>query len=316
MKILIKTKKKYLKLIFFFFIQFMFFFIFSFKKLLIKDSFKILVISDIHNNINKVKILAGKVKSLKFDFIFCCGDVADRNINSEVMEEYFTKLKNIFKELEKIANVIWVPGNHEYISFFTEKYKKELTKNSENIHKKYKKIDDKLFIVGLGGSLPALASSGENYNTLAYKELNIKNDTLKYEGYPYNISQNDYAKNENLYIENLKYIFGKVKNDGGENIQILYLTHIGPLYSPTSIMVENGEMVFFGSIYFGKLFLKEKNSFIIIHGHSHRAEGFITIKKNKYIFNPGSLNEGHYGIIDIKKNNGKWIINDCTIAYL
>ena len=171
-------------------------------------------------------------------------------------------------------------------------------------------------IVGLGGSLPALASNEQTYNTLSYKELNIKNDTLKYEGYPYNISQNDYVKNDNLYIKDLKFIFEKVKNAGGENTQILYLTHMGPLYSPTSIMVENSEIIFFGSIYFGKLFLKEKNSFIIIHGHSHRAKGLITIKKNQYIFNPGSLNEGYYGIIDIKKDNGKWIINDCTITYL
>lgn len=195
-------------------------------------------------------------------------------------------------------------------------YKKELTKNSENIHKKIKKIDDKLYIVGLGGSLPALVSNEESNNTLLYKKINIKKDSIKYVGFPYNISQNDYLKNENLYIEDLKYIFGKIKNKDSENIQILYLTHMGPLYSPTSIMVENGEVTFFGSIYFGKLFLKEKNSFIIIHGHSHRAEGFIRVKKNGYIFNPGSLNEGHYGIINIKKQNGIWIIYDCTISYL
>ena len=112
---------KYLFLIFLFLIQFIFFFIFSFKKVQTEDSFKILIVSDIHNNVNKVKALAEKVKSLKFDFIFCSGDIIDKDTMIEKKEAYIKKLKKIFFELEKIARVIWIPGNHEDASFFNEK---------------------------------------------------------------------------------------------------------------------------------------------------------------------------------------------------
>lgn len=112
---------KYLFLIFLFLIQFIFFFIFSFKKVQTEDSFKILIVSDIHNNVNKVKALAEKVKSLKFDFIFCSGDIIDKDTMIEKKEAYIKKLKKIFFELEKIGRVIWIPGNHEDASFFNEK---------------------------------------------------------------------------------------------------------------------------------------------------------------------------------------------------
>ena len=35
-----------------------------------KDSYKILVVTDIHDDIEKIKILVDKVKDIKFDFVF------------------------------------------------------------------------------------------------------------------------------------------------------------------------------------------------------------------------------------------------------
>ena len=64
-----------------------------------KKSFKILVVSDIHDEIDKIKILVEKYKDIKFDYVFCCGDVIDvpigKNDVKEVTDQYVVKLKDI-----------------------------------------------------------------------------------------------------------------------------------------------------------------------------------------------------------------------------
>ena len=283
-----------------------------------KDSYKILVVTDIHDDIEKIKILVDKVKELKFDFVFCCGDAVsvpiDKNDDTEVTKEYILKLKNIFTELEKIGHIYWVPGNHEPGIYFTTN--EEPTKDSENLHKKIKKLDDNFYIVGLGGSVPIMTGRKWKHNFVLFKELNLEKD-FKYGGYPYNVTPNDFHKSDDLFIKDLNETVDIAKKEGGENIQILYLTHIGPLYTSTNTIVENGEVLYLGSKNFGEKFLKEDNGFIIVHGHSHTAEGYITMKSDRHIFNPGCCCEGHYGILDLKKDkNGKWGVGSCTVAYL
>lgn len=283
-----------------------------------KDSYKILVVTDIHDDIEKIKILVDKVKDIKFDFVFCCGDVVsvpiDKNDDTEVTKEYILKLKNIFTELEKIGHIYWVPGNHEPGIYFTTN--EEPTKDSENLHKKIKKLDDNFYIVGLGGSVPIMTGRKWKHNFVLFKELNLEKD-FKYGGYPYNVTPNDFHKSDDLFIKDLNETVDIAKKEGGENIQILYLTHIGPLYTSTNTIVENGEVLYLGSKNFGEKFLKEDNGFIIVHGHSHTAEGYITMKSDRHIFNPGCCCEGHYGILDLKKDkNGKWGVGSCTVAYL
>ena len=283
-----------------------------------KDSYKILVVTDIHDDIEKIKILVDKVKDIKFDFVFCCGDAVsvpiDKNDDTEVTKEYIQKLKNIFTELEKIGHIYWVPGNHEPGIYFTTN--EEPTKDSENLHKKIKKLDDNFYIVGLGGSVPIMTGRKWKHNFVLFKELNLEKD-FKYGGYPYNVTPNDFHKSDDLFIKDLNETVDIAKKEGGENIQILYLTHIGPLYTSTNTIVENGEVLYLGSKNFGEKFLKEDNGFIIVHGHSHTAEGYITMKSDRHIFNPGCCCEGHYGILDLKKDkNGKWGVGSCTVAYL
>ena len=283
-----------------------------------KDSYKILVVTDIHDDIEKIKILVDKVKDIKYDFVFCCGDAVsvpiDKNDDTEVTKEYIQKLKNIFTELEKIGHIYWVPGNHEPGIYFTTN--EEPTKDSENLHKKIKKLDDNFYIVGLGGSVPIMTGRKWKHNFVLFKELNLEKD-FKYGGYPYNVTPNDFHKSDDLFIKDLNETVDIAKKEGGENIQILYLTHIGPLYTSTNTIVENGEVLYLGSKNFGEKFLKEDNGFIIVHGHSHTAEGYITMKSDRHIFNPGCCCEGHYGILDLKKDkNGKWGVGSCTVAYL
>ena len=287
-----------------------------------KNSYKILVVTDTHDDIEKVKALVNKVQHIKFDFIFCCGDIVsvpiDKNADTEITKEYIIKLKNIFTELEKLGHIIWVPGNHEPEIYFNqdENNKEEVTKDSENLHKKIKKLDDNLYIVGLGGSVPIMTGYEWKYDFVLFKDLDLEKD-FKYTGYPYNVTPNNYNKSDEVFIKDLDETVEKAKKEGGENVQILYLTHIGPLYTSTNSIVENGEVLYLGSKKFGEKFMKEENGFIVVHGHSHTAEGYVTLRSDRHIFNPGCCCEGHYGILDIKKDkNGKWGVDSCTVAYL
>ena len=285
-----------------------------------KKSLKIFVVSDIHDDIDKIKILVEKYKDEKFDYVFCCGDVIDvpigKNDVKEVTDPYVVKLKNIFLELEKLAPILWVPGNHEPGFYFKDDYKEEETPKSTNLHKKIKKLDDKLYVVGLGGCTPIMTGHNWKHNFVFFKELNLEKD-FKYSGYPYNAAPNSFHKSDDIFIDDLNKSVDKAKKEGGEDIQIIYLTHIGPLYTATNTIVENGEVLYLGSEKFGEKFLKEDNGLIIIHGHSHSAEGFISLRENKHVFNPGSCLDGHYGIIEFQKSKeGKWRIHNSTIGYL
>ena len=285
-----------------------------------KNTLKFLVVSDIHDDIEKIKILVEKYKDDNFDFVFCCGDVIDvpigKNDVKEVTDEYVIKLKIIYMELEKLAPIIWVPGNHEPGFYFKDDLNEEVTSKSTNLNKKIKKLDEKLYIVGLGGSIPIMTGKKWKHNFVVFKDLNLEKD-FKYSGYPYNVEPNSFHKSDEIFIKDLNDTVDKAKKEGGDDIQIIYLTHIGPLYTATNTIVENGEVLYLGSKQLEEKFLKEDNGFIIIHGHSHSAEGFLTLRINKHVFNPGACLDGHYGIVELKKSKEKkWGISSCTIAYL
>jgi len=285
-----------------------------------KESLKILVVTDIHDDINKIKKLVNKCRKTKFDYVFCCGDVIDvpigKNDVKEVTDKYVVKLKDIYCELEQLAPILWVPGNHEPGFYFKDGFNEEATPNSFNLHKKIKKLDEKLYVVGLGGSTPIMTGRKWKHDYIYFKELNLEKD-FKYSGYPYNANPNSFRESDKIFIKDLKMTVDKAKKEGGDDVQIIYLTHIGPLYTSTNTIVENGEVLYLGSKQMGENFLSEDNSFIIIHGHSHTAEGFVTLRTNKQIFNPGAFLNGNYGIIEFKKNKeGKWGVSSSTIAYL
>ena len=285
-----------------------------------KQSFKFFVVSDIHDDIEKIKASAERYKDTKFDYVICCGDVIDvpigKNDVKEVTDKYVVKLKEIYLELEKLAPVLWVPGNHEPGFYFKDDLTEEATPNSINLHKKIKKLDQNLYIVGLGGCTPIMTGNKWKHNFVFFKDLNLEKD-FKYTGYPYNTSPNSFHKSDDIFIKDLNDTVEKAKKEGGENVQIVYLTHIGPLYTATNTIVENGEVLYLGSKKLGEKFLKEDNGFIIIHGHSHSAEGFLTLRVNKHVFNPGACMDGHYGLIELRKSKeGKWGVSTCTIGYL
>ena len=107
-----------------------------------KNSLKFLVITDTHDRVYNVRKTIEKIKTINFDYVIFCGDVvtipSEKNNDKETISTFMPILKNIFLELEKIAPVLWVPGNHDPYMYFTENYE-EVSSNSKNLHKKFEK---------------------------------------------------------------------------------------------------------------------------------------------------------------------------------
>ena len=279
-----------------------------------KNSLKFLVITDTHDRVYNVRKTIEKIKTINFDYVIFCGDVvtipSGKNNDKETISPFMPILKNIFLELEKIAPVLWVPGNHDPYMYFTENYE-EVSSNSKNLHKKFEKIEDNLYIVGLGGSVPILNGGIWTKNFVPFDKLDLNN--IKYSGYPYNA--NSYNEGDEMLLKDLNEILDKVPDEN--NNQIILLSHLGPLYTNTNFMEEDGEVLYLGSKNLGERFEKENRAFIDIHGHTHIADGFITLKPGKYVFNPGACYEGNYGILEIKKNeDNKWDVSSFVVEYL
>ena len=282
-----------------------------------KTRMKFLIINDIHNRIQNVRKVISKVKSEKFDYVLCCGNIitlpTGDNADKNRIESLIPVMKSIFLEIENIAPIIWVPGNHDAYSFFTN-YFEEISSKSQNIHKKFKKIANNLYIVGLGGSTPILAGGKWNKDFIPFQDMDFSQ--INYPGYPYNADSNDYIESDKMLLDDLNEVLNEGKKTW-ENSQLIFLTHTGPLFSFTNSLEEEGDYLYLGSNNLGQVFKNEQNSLINIHGHSHFSEGFETLRPGKYIFNPGANYNGNYGKLEIMKNKeGKWDVLSNSIEYV
>ena len=282
-----------------------------------KTRIKFLVIGDMHNRIQNVRKVLSKIKQEKFDYILCFGDVVNiptgDNWNKNILDSFMPLMQGIFLELEKVAPILWVPGNHDPYMYFTYNYK-EVSSKSKNIHKKFEKLADDLYIVGLGGSTPMLSGGEWNKNFIPFKDIDFSR--FKYTGYPYNVKSNDYIESDEMLLKDFNEVLNEGKKVWG-NSQLIFLTHIGPLFTTTNAMEEEGEYLYLGSKSIGEIFKNEDNCFINIHGHSHLAEGFVTNRPNKHVFNVGANYCGNYGKLEIIKNKeGKWEVFSNSIEYI
>lgn len=287
-----------------------------------KTSFNILIVSDIHDRIDNVKklITEQKSKNEKIDIILDCGDTIDlpigKNYDKEVCDIYFKKLQEIHAELSALnAPIFWVPGNHEPANLFEEN-SPEINPLTTNLHKKFKKLANNLYIAGLGGSVPILNGGKWNKDYIFFKTLDKKN--LYCPGFPYyDKEKGDFESGDAIFGKDLEELIKKTKEEGGEDVSIILLSHVGPLYSATNSIVEGGKVLYLGSEVLGQILEREKGIFVNIHGHSHTAEGIIRLNDNKYVINPGANLAGHYAKLMIKKDQeGKWKSGEATIGYL
>ena len=282
-----------------------------------KTRIKFLIIGDMHNRIQNVRKVLSKTKSEKFDYVLCYGDIVNiptgENANKNIIESSMPLMYNIFLELEKIAPILWVPGNHDPYIYYSDNFE-EISSKSKNLHKKFQKIDENLYIVGLGGSTPILSGGEWSKDYIPFKDIDLSK--FKYTGYPYNVKSNDYIESDNLLLKDFNEVLNEGKKVWG-NSQLIFLTHIGPLFSFTNCMEEEGDYLYLGSQNIGEIFKNEENCFIDIHGHSHLSEAFITIRPGKYVFNAGAIYNGNFGKLEIVKDKeGKWNVFSNSIEYI
>lgn len=277
---------------------------------------QILLVTDIHDDYEYLKKLKKWQieNNIKVNYIFCTGDIVttlEQN-NDKAINKGMIGLLNIINFLEQICSkVIYIGGNYDPIKIYEKNDK--IMSGSINLHKDYFKIQEDLYVLGIGGSVPAL--QGEyNIDDPNFIPFFENNNNIIFEGCPYN---GNFENADKKYLEDLDYTLNKLKNDIKEkDVKIILLTHNGPYYSNTTLMEYKNKCLYSGSKTL-QHFLKINNDIIInIHGHTHGGKG-ITNFNNKSVINVGNLSDGHFGIIELRRNiNYEWFLYNCNFICL
>ena len=274
-----------------------------------KNSLNFLLLSDIHDNTSSIDLILKKVGSKKYDYIFYLGDMVKmtpgQQNSSEHAHIYEERMTQYLKRLEQIAPVLYIPGNNEPYTIY-ENNSPKLTQISSNIHNKYIKIKDDLYILGLGGCVPILNGGKYDKNVIPFSTLNTSN--VIQNGFPYNLPQyglDNYKKSDEWFGNDIKKIINEVKKDAGnKQYQTILLSHIGPLYSWTNAQQQLGtgeHWLYLGSMQLENIFINDENLILDIHGHIHPSRGVVTMVPGKTVVNPGAIINGFYGELNIIK---------------
>ena len=289
-----------------------------------KNSLNFLLLSDIHDNTSSIDLILKKVGSKKYDYIFYLGDMVKmtpgQQNSSEHAQIYEERMTQYLKRLEQIAPVLYIPGNNEPYTIY-EYNSPKLTQISSNIHNKYIKIKDDLYILGLGGCVPILNGGKYDKNVIPFSTLNTSN--VIQNGFPYNLPQyglDNYKKSDEWFGNDIKKIINEVKKDAGDKqYQTILLSHIGPLYSWTNAQQQLGtgeHWLYLGSMQLENIFINDENLILDIHGHIHPSRGVVTMIPGKTVVNPGAIINGFYGELNLKKENNKWNVNSMNLLEL
>jgi Icc-related predicted phosphoesterase len=275
---------------------------------------KILLVTDIHKNfefLERLKEWQLEKKQL-FDYIFCTGDILSLKYpeleDNEVIAYGEAEIASIISYLENMSlNVIYIGGNHDPKSLF-EVELPTLTIKSINLHKRFHKLANDLYLIGLGGAVPGIESqyNVKDKNFIPYQDTT---DKVPFIGYPYNdnhINPN-YTKSGKLYNDDLNLLWKSVNAEISEinttpNIKFILLTHNGPFYSSTSIMNYRDKCAYMGSKGLDEFLKENENVFLNIHGHTHAGLGYVSF--NTYsVINAGALTEGNFAVLTLKRNH-------------
>ena len=285
-----------------------------------KTQFTFLIVSDTHDNVQNVRKVVDWYNSNDkphIDYIICAGDIATVPTGSQHLPEFVERvhptITAILQELEKITpHIIYIPGNHDPYTLFQQQTAPKFTEHSVNLHKTYMKLADDLYIIGNGGSTPVLQGAKYQVRNTPFADLDFSK--VMYNGYPYNHDGDSNYKLSDVDMEtNIKEVITRVKEENA-NARMILLSHNGPLYTWTNVMVYDNEVLYLGSERIGELMFAENNLFLNIHGHCHTGRGSVNLTDDKTVVNPGALASGTFAMCVVKKNtSGVWELNETSL---
>jgi Icc-related predicted phosphoesterase len=241
----------------------------------------------------------------KFDYVLFLGDFIQHNENRNITDDEKIKIiEKLIKKFEEIAPVLYIGGNHDPKKIFNDSFQLDTDSDkTQNLHMNIKKIKNDLYIAGIGGSTPIL--SADNYDKKERPFTSLNYEKVLYTGFPYD--EEKFNDSDNHFKDDLDKTLNKIKD---ENIFIILISHVGPIYSYTTVqkLNENVPMAYLGSEQLFNTFMKNEKIFLNIHGHTHPSRGKFNLYENKIVFNPGALVESYYATMKIYKNNGKYDI--------
>ena len=289
-----------------------------------ENELRFLLVSDIHDNTTSIDILLEKNKNKKFNYILYAGDMVKmtpgQQNSSEHAHEYEERMINYINKLEKIAPILYIPGNNEPFTIY-ENNSPKLSKTSVNIHNNYFKIKNDLYLIGLGGCVPILNGGKYDKNVIPFETLNTSN--VIQNGFPYNLPEyglDNYKKSDEWFGNDIRKIINNIKKEvGNSNYQTILLSHNGPLYSWTNAQQQLGtgeHLLYLGSMELEKILINDENLFLDIHGHIHPSRGIVTMIPDKTVINPGAMINGFYGELTLLKKDNKWILDSVNLLNL
>ena len=289
-----------------------------------ENELRFLLVSDIHDNTTSIDILLEKNKNKKFNYILYAGDMVKmtpgQQNSSEHAHEYEERMTDYINKLEKIAPILYIPGNNEPFTIY-EKNSPKLSKTSVNVHNNYFKLKDDLYLIGLGGCVPILNGGKYDKNVIPFETLNTSN--VIQNGFPYNLPEyglDNYKKSDEWFGNDIRKIINNIKKEvGNSNYQTILLSHNGPLYSWTNAQQQLGtgeHLLYLGSMELEKILINDENLFLDIHGHIHPSRGIVTMIPDKTVINPGAMINGFYGELTLLKKDNKWILDSVNLLNL
>lgn len=182
----------------------------------IKNDFKIIQISDFHNNKNKwlQNQVVNTIKNENPNIIVITGDLIDKD-DHKYAEEFI-------KKIHKLSKIYYVPGNHEYIFGGYPKLKEILLKYNVNVlENEYTSINDYIDLYGVKDPDSKMTGDDKSYMEESLKAFKLNNKK-------YSILLSHRPELFDIYIQNKYDLVFTGHAHGGQVIMPL----IGPLYSP------------------------------------------------------------------------------------
>ena len=270
-----------------------------------KDELKFVVVSDVHQSNHYLNKLVKKLSNKKFDYVLFLGDFLKYDDEDDLKD-----IERMLKKFEEIAPVLYVSGNNDHPNkLYEENCKLDTDKDkTKNLHTNYKKLKDDLYIVGVSGTTPILGIHKDNYkkNDTPFENLNITKKLTK--GFP---CLGEFKICDEEFKSNLTYSLNKIEDKiKDKNAKIILMTHIGPLYSYTSVQYFNETFPFsyLGSKELFDKFMLDDKIILNLHGHTHPSRGRFNFYTNKTVFNPGALKDSFYATMKVIKKDGKYDI--------